>query len=79
MSVFMFFCIGPISDSEGESSEAGPSPCVFGTDLQLGLVRPTPVRVSCVRRTAVEKLEDLLKEVEEDKPLDLSLKRPKMT
>nr|QBM91895.1 E1A protein [Human adenovirus 41] len=68
----------PISDAEGEcelgSNEETELPCSLTATAP---VRPTPCRVSCRRRPAVDCIEDLLEEDPTDEPLNLSLKRPK--
>ncbi|AFD10556.1 E1a [Simian adenovirus 18] len=75
-------CIySPVSDAEGDSeSPAGPSqpsPCSLTATPAPDLVRPTPCRVSCRRRAAVNCIEDLLAPDDENAPLNLCLKRPK--
>lgn len=75
----LFLCLlGPISDAEGEcelgSNEETELPCSLTATAP---VRPTPCRVSCRRRPAVDCIEDLLEEDPTDEPLNLSLKRPK--
>lgn len=69
---------GDVSDvEEGDKSGHTGSPCTLGAVVPDGVIKPVAVRVSG-RRCAVEKIEDLLQE-EQMQPLDLSLKRPKMT
>lgn len=68
-----------MSDAEGEGdrSDFTDSPCVLGAVVPVNIIKPVAVRVSG-RRSAVEKIEDLLQE-DQTQPLDLSLKRPKLT
>ncbi|WOZ24894.1 21 kDa protein [Human mastadenovirus D] len=69
---------GPVSEDESSPSEEDhPSPPELSGETPLQVHRPTPVRPSGERRTAVEKIEDLLQDMGGDEPLDLSLKRPR--
>lgn len=81
MAKYLLCVLGPVSDAEGES-ELGldnecESPRPLATKPAAGVYRPTPCRVSCRRRQAVERIEDLLQGDPEDEPLNLCLKRPK--
>lgn len=64
-------------DESSPSEEDHPSPPELSGETPLQVHRPTPVRASGERRTAVEKIEDLLHDMGGDEPLDLSLKRPR--
>ncbi|ADZ39831.1 E1a [Simian adenovirus 49] len=78
------FVYSPVSDAEGEPDSTtghsgGPgSPPKLHNTPPRNVPRPVPLRVSGVRRAAVESLHDLIGgEEEQVVPLDLSAKRPR--
>lgn len=76
----LFIFIGDVSDVEDSDRASTPqSPRIIGVVVPAGVVKPIAVKVSSRRRMAVESINDLLAEPEQTEPLDLSLKRPKLS
>nr|CAA25512.1 E1A 21K protein [unclassified Simian adenoviruses] len=72
---------GPVSDSEPDEPDSTTADSNHGSPPTLrctpprDLPRPVPVKASHGKRPAVNSLHDLIEEVEQTVPLDLSLKR----
>nr|AAN74806.1 early E1A 28 kDA protein [Simian mastadenovirus sp.] len=75
------FIYSPVSDSEPDEPDSTTADSNHGSPPTLrctpprDLPRPVPVKASPGKRPAVNSLHDLIEEVEQTVPLDLSLKR----